>query len=59
MEVDSNVRLVWLVRTKFGDKIIMSALETIKKEVDKFRNRIYNINPGDQGTRAMEWRKRI
>lgn len=59
MEVDSNVRLVWLVETKFGDNIIMSALEAIKKEVDKFRNGIYNINPADKGTRAREWRKRI
>lgn len=59
MEVDSNVRLVWLVGSKFWEKIIVSALEAIKKEVDKFRNGIYKINPGDQGTRAREWRKRI
>lgn len=45
--------------TKFWDKIIVSALEAIKKEVDKFRNGICKINPGDQGARAREWRKRI
>ena len=61
MEVDSNVRLVWLQGTKFWDKIIVSALEAIKKEVDKLKMGFIKLiletrTPG-QGSGEREFRR--